>query len=344
LLRECDADGSETFTFDECLELIGRVRTHQKAVREARLRREFARYVKLQDAAPATSEDIDTSSFAEAAAVHRERVQWMSSKARKKGEDFVDTDRLYGLLSAVGLAGKTSIEREIVTLVIGSSCGTFVSFPQFQEVCQAICEALAREEVQEQYSDAEALGIPTSRLHKFQEAFDHVRTKDYALINSLDLPKVLEKVLLRPPPKQAVYEMLEAISTKNCSKEISFKTFLHLMHRIFTGSPLLVKEAPYTIEGVPTTKLREILRLFALAPEYVDEVAAAELPDLLASFLNVLPTTNLRELSQPVSNIRQLRALAQKRSAVRGEIRGTESHGHPSDDAIRNHLPDLLKD
>jgi len=325
LLREADSDGSQSFTFDEFLELIARVRAHSRTSREARLRREFGRYVKMQQGGVGMSNlyrsgngqysDEDQPSRGDVAAAIYQHVRLDANP-----DYSVDVDRLYALLNSVGLSGKTSAERELVHFTISASCETAISFPAFEELCQSICEILVREEVQEQYANAEALGINNYKLYKYQAAFDHVRTKDHPTINTLDLPKVLAKLLVRPPPKADVEIMLEQLNATDIQMhEISFLTFLQLMTSMFAGSVQLVKEIPFTLKNVSDKKLREILRMFPLASEYIEEVTVTDLPELVGSFLGMRAATDLREMYPPMSNIRQLLTYAQKKSATRME-------------------------
>jgi Ca2+-binding EF-hand superfamily protein len=333
LMKESDADGSETFTFEEFLNLISRVRTHQKAIREARLRREFGRYSKLEETGSRSWGDKESEALTKPATVAA------ALNNKQAGELCLEAEWLSGLLTSVGLAGRTSHERELVDLAVHNYCDETITFSEFEELCQLICESLARDEVQEQYADAEAFGVTSFRLHRYQAAFDSVRTNDLPCIKVLDLPKALLRLLSRPPEMGEVMEMLESISPTKGSRDVSFVTFLHLLSCFSSGQAVLVKGPAFDLRSVNDRKLREILHLFPLASEYIDEVAAAELPELVAGFFGVLPTTDLRELQPPVNNIRQLVQWAQKKAASRVDAKSTETIVQQIEHAVKhNHI------
>jgi len=336
LLRDCDSDGSQTFTFDEFLELIAAVRGHQRAVREARLRREFGRYIKLQQGGQASLKAAAASRKGETPARHQSVVEMALNQrvqvdVRPDNSTNLEVERLHGLLTAVGLSGNTNVERDVIDLTIRNSCEVSITFAGFEELCQRICENITRDEVEEQYADAESLGINNFKLHRCQAAFDNARIKDTPGLKLLDLPKVLGKLLIRPPPQQELDEILEVLSAKPDSlmkpgdTELPFRTFLRLMSIVFGGQGNMTKDRPFTLKDVAEKKLREILILFPLTSEYIEEAPAADLPEMVGNFLSVRPNTNLRELNNPISNIRQLITYAQKRSALRMDMKQPET-------------------
>lgn len=334
LLRECDVDGSETFTFDEFLTLIAKVRAHQKAVREARLRREFGRYAKIEQGSHATLAGSEEETFANGSVAAALQQTAQSGTGQERS---IDVENLHGLLTAVGLAGRTTTERELVDFTIHTYCENQIVFASFEELCQLIYESLSRDEVAEQYADAQALGISMHRLNRYQAAFDSVRTKDHPCINILDVPKVLERLLSsRLPERTHVDELLEALSPKKGSKAVSFLTFLHLMVALSSGQLSLAKGPPFTLKSVADKKLREILQLFPLTPEYIHDLDAADLPDLVGGFISVRATADLRELPNPVNNIRQLVAYSKKKAAARVETKHTDKFIQQIENAVKS--------
>jgi Ca2+-binding EF-hand superfamily protein len=251
-----------------------------------------------------------------------------------EGEQTLDVEALYSLLGSLGFSGRTSAEREIIDLTVIDTCGTSVTFAVLQDLCQLICERLSTEEVQEQYANADALGLSKDRLHKLQAAFDHVRTKDHPVINVLDLPKVFAKVLATPPRQPEVVELLEMFCPKR--KEMTFLQFLQAMCWLFSRQVSLTQEQAFTLQSVSEKKLREILRLFPFSPEAVEDLSAHELPELVAHYLGVRGTTDLRELQHPVNNVRQLLALARKRSLARADTKQPQLLVQQIETAVRS--------
>lgn len=307
LLHQSDADGSETISFNEMLDLIMKIRQHQRSVREAKLRHEFGYYVKMDHL-----KDMPRGS------AKPDQAAGDAAPAAASTDPCIPVQKLHDLVASCGLSGKNLVERELVEFTINASCEGEIRFPVFEELCQQIVETLLREEVAEQYAEAETLEIPNKELHRYQQAFDHARRQDVPAIHLREIPKVLTQLLTAVPSKDELAIIIENLAKSIGTHEVTFSHFLHFMCSLLApGSARLCKDQPFTLQQVPEKKLRQILRLFPVSTEYAEEVRRGELPDVVASFLGVTSKTNLREHNIPISNTRQLIAYAQKRAPVK---------------------------
>jgi len=280
-LKECDIDKMESLTFYEFLELVAKFRQHQKVSREAKLRREFGKQVKEQG---------------------------------RLNE--VELESIHGLLGAVSICGKTTEEREMVTKTVHEvqmACDVVINFTEFEELCQRISERLGYLRVEHQIKIAEQLGIDKSKLVQYQVVFEQLHPKENGAITQDDFGKALYMLLARPPEKKELMQLCATLGI-DPNDDLSWSKYLKLLQAVYVGkSGWISKELPFTLRGVSDMKLREILRLFNLGEDYVNQVKSEELPELVGGYLNVKPDANLRVaaesgagLSQPVSNVGQL--------------------------------------
>lgn len=314
LLKLCDVDGSQTFNFREYLDIVGRLRMHQRGARQAKLRHEFGIEVKAELARSNTEEEKRRLNRNKATSFIVDR------------DPTVSQDRLPFLVNnALGLNTKNTRERELLNNTTATACEGDIRFSVFEELCQTIQETLNREEVHDQIADAESLGISSAHLGRYQAAFDSARSRDNPFINFRDVPKIVRELLAQLPPKEELDQLMEDLLKKNSgSHEISFLIFIRFMCSFSPSTAKLATSRPFTVDSVPEKKLRQILQLFPVSPEYIDAASASELPDVVATFLGVRPFFNLREHKVPICNIRQLVMYAQKRAPMHHVFKSTE--------------------
>lgn len=288
-LKDCDPDKMESLTFYEFLELISKFRQYQKSSRESRLRREFGRQVKQQGR------------------VHE-----------------LELDSILVVLGTVGICGKTSEERDMITKLVHDvqvSCDVVIHFRDFEDLCQRIVESLQCLRVEDHVLVAESLGIDKTKLVPYQFVFEQLSANDSGGITQEDFGKALFMLLARPPPKPEVDFLFENLQI-DPEEQISWKSYLQLLQMVYVGkSGWVSKELPFTLRRASDVKLREILRMFSLSEDYISQVTSEELPELVGGYLRVKPDADLRVagepgkgLSQAISNVGQLMNYAAKES------------------------------
>merc|ERR1712203_263901 len=116
------------------------------------------------------------------------------------------------------------------------------------------------------------------------------------------------------PTVQEVQSLYDEIDI-DIDAEMQMWDFLRLMKVAGTYKGMFRAEVSFTLEDVPTDKLRECLRFFPLADSYISKLSSEELCETVANYLDIKPTTNLREeLPESVCNVRQLMEYAKNKA------------------------------
>jgi len=277
LLSESDKNKDESMDFVEFLSLMAKVRQHQIAQREGRLRPIFQKF------------------------------------ARDNGN--IELDDVNRVLEEVGVIGKTRQEQDMIHKLIFECDADEKAELGFQDtlaLCQRVQEHVLSGETDNTVRFANSLGIDKQRLAEYLWAFDQYDKDGSAGLAMNEIMEVLRMLMVRPPTNQEVQDLYAEIRVKP-TEEVTLHQYLRLMQVASSGRGMFSKELPYTLRGVPQEKLRDILRIFALSDSYVRELEAAELPELVGSYLGVGTDSNLREdLAKPVGNTRQLLEYAHK--------------------------------
>jgi len=118
----------------------------------------------------------------------------------------------------------------------------------------------------------------------------------------------------REPDEQELLGLYNEIGV-DATEELTIMDFLRLAKALNRSQHC----ATFNLMKVLPNKLRDVLRCFHLAEEYIMNASAADLPQLVADYLEVKCTTDLREDlpgGATVGNVRQLMEYATKKAAV----------------------------
>lgn len=282
LLEDADSDGSGRLSFGESLDLMAKVRKHQKSQREeAGLQRHF-------------------DAFAD-------------------GHDRMDIDRMEEALQAAGIVGTTRFEQDLQRKIIYDwdvdNSGD-ISFSEFSDVCQRIEERLSHHKMDEIVGYATSLGIELSRLSQYLWAFDQLSGAAMGNMEFEAIHEVLHTVTISPPSAPELMKIFEQCGLRH-DLPVPLEQYLQVMHAASDAARNPhAEDMPFSCRDVPVQKLRELLSMFPISADYIRKLEASEMADILAGYLNVAADTNLRKEAKPVANVQQLFALSRKTAAA----------------------------
>merc|ERR1712151_523070 len=103
---------------------------------------------------------------------------------------------------------------------------------------------------------------------ELQWAFDHLDADNSGSLSQEELVPVLAKFLNPPPTAREMQELFRAINL-NSNGEVNFDEFLKIMSMVSAGKGVFSRAMPFTLRGVSSEKLRELLKLFSISDKYI---------------------------------------------------------------------------
>jgi len=286
-LKVHDTDGNAEIDFEEFLSLMTQIRLLQRKHRRAKLKRAVRHR---------TSEDADNPM------VHMDQVMgmlWHANIVRGRTEETI----------AKGLIDEIETDSQ-----------ERVKFQAVEQLVQSIVEQVYSADDQRMTDLAASYGFTRQRLAEFQMVYDALDQDSSGSLSASEVCQALP-MLMRHLPQEGDLRSLWEQVVGDLEQDMHFSEFLHLMKLAAAGEAIFAEEPPFRLINLDPAKARSVLRLFPISETYIEEVMDSELPDLLASFVGVDPSANLREdTTRPIRNVRMLMTLASEvagRSPVR---------------------------
>jgi Ca2+-binding EF-hand superfamily protein len=273
VLESVDPGSKDSISFGSFLDLMAKVRLHQKMAKAADLKRHFL-----------TSSD-------------------------QNGR--VDIDMVEPVLTASGAVAKTRLEIELQRQIIYDwdiETSGDVTFDTFLDIRQRVQEELFCHKMDEVVKYAHTLGIETARLSEYLWAFDHYDKDHNGSLSIEEIFHALHFITHNPPAIEELKKIYEQCGLKT-DTEVLLEQYLQISQLACEGRGSWAEgtEFAFRLRDVPVQKLREILSFFPLSPDYINTLEVDDMVGLLSCYLDVDPESDLRQgLTKPVENTRQL--------------------------------------
>lgn len=263
IFRGVDADGDETFSFTEFLELMQRVRCL------------------LQDLHLAEQTELFNIS-------DRERT------------GFLTIANVSSLLSSLGVVPHSRGEQEeLAGLVLSADedgSGT-INFEEFQVLCQRIQEKLSRLRFDLDLDMGIQLGFTPYHVRDFSFVFDHLDTQDRGYLDLTEVHSGL-RIMNQPVKYSTLEQVIPNLKTgeKGC-RFINFHRFLELMCVLREDHGMFKEEEASTIMCVGDLDIRIMrgaLERMKVPKQCVAAFSKDELIKRICRYLKVTPQTNLK--------------------------------------------------
>lgn len=189
-----------------------------------------------------------------------------------------------------------------------------VTFREFEDLFQRVTERLGRLKAAQVQEAAKSKGITGQKLAAFNWAFDQVDTDGSGGLDMEEIKCALTLQMVREPRDDELRQLYKnaGIDPSGETDIVGFMTLMQAAAKV----GLVPSDPPFTIRDVQSEKLRDILRLFQLAGDYVSAIQVDELVELVANFLGVAPNCNLAKADgdrPAISTQRQLLDYARSR-------------------------------
>mmetsp|Transcript_103733 Transcript_103733/g.268476 ORF Transcript_103733/g.268476 Transcript_103733/m.268476 type:complete len:802 (-) Transcript_103733:105-2510(-) len=292
ILVESDEDGNGLVDFLEFLGLMDRIRVLQRADRCNKLREQFIKHRRAHRSADVQAQDL------------RETLAGIGIPLR---EDHVEL-----------------VERVVEELDIDLAA---LKFPDLEDIAQRVVERLQSAMAEAILQHADKLGLSMDVFAEYQVAFDQLDVDGSGTLSFEEMRRALEMHMGRPPTVMEVEDLYLDLK-KNSDEELEIREFMWMMHTASAIKHLFKKGEAFTLRDVPPSKLRDILRLFRLAENYIVKISFEELLEHVANYLEVRTNSDLREeLPERVTNVRQLVAYVSKKVEEGNGANGIVSPG-----------------
>jgi len=289
ILEESDEDGNGLVDFLEFLGLMNRIRGTQLERRRPGLLKKYK---------------LNKSFGAE-------------EKSRKLEERCVDMqlNDVVEILNSIGVKlpeGSEGLVKQVADEV-GSDLAALY-FCELEDITQRVVERLQSDATQFILEMVEVLGLSTNVFAEYQYAFDQCARESCGGVSFKAVKKALELRMGREVNPVLVEDLYFEIRS-HPEKTISIEDFFRLLHLAASPKHMFTKELLFTLHEVPPKKLREILRIFRVAEDFILKISFEDLVEHVANYLEVGLNADLREeLSDRVTNVRQLVAYATKKA------------------------------
>lgn len=283
ILQQSDVDGDNEFNFVEFLELI-------RAIREFRQNGK-----------------------------HDEYLESFSKYDRDKGGT-LSCIELSELLADLGFVPTTYREQDELAFLIHSvdkQAKGYVTFEEFQVLCQRIEEKLKSMRYEEEIEYAMMQGFNEKQMRTFRWIFDALDADGSGKLDASEVRNALKEMEKKVTAEvfDNAFETLDA----DGSGELDFQEFLAFM-RMMRESEGLFSEGSQQLANrvreIDLRVLRRVLTYFHLSQKYLNSLSQDELVTLFDDYFGVSENANLHDVLK-ISSVGQLYELAKNRAATR---------------------------